>query len=135
MKNISNFIGIPFINKGRTFEACDCYGVVKLYYKEILGIDIPDVLASPKQPRMAYMEYLENISKYWIEHYEPKENSVVALHTDPQHPKLVTHFGVVVKLDNKLKMLHTFRDTQSHLVDIDNPIYANKIKAYYEWRT
>lgn len=132
---IEKFIGIPFTDKGRDFNGCDCYGIVKLYFKEVLKTDIPDVIASPRQLKMAYLEYLENISKYWIEHKEPLENSVVALLTDPNNPKLVTHFGIIIKIDGKLKMLHTFKNTASHLVDMPSPIYQNKIKAYYEWRT
>lgn len=134
MKNIEKYIGIPFIDKGRDFKGCDCYGLAKLYFKNELDIDIPDVIARPNQIKMAYMEYLSNISKYWIEHKEIKENTIVALKTDPNNPKLVTHFGIILKIDNKLKMLHTFRDTASHLVDLPNQIYDNKIVAYYEWK-
>jgi hypothetical protein len=131
---LDKYIGIPFVDKGRDLKGSDCYGLAKVFYKEELGIDIPDVLASPDQVKMAYMEYLQNINEYWIEHYEPELYSIVALKTSPEHPKLVTHFGVVVEHNGKLKMLHTFRDTDSHLVDLDNPIYKNKIKAYYKWR-
>lgn len=133
MKDLNDFIGIEFLNRGRSFTHCDCYGLVMLYFKEILGITIPDVIASPKQPKMSHLEYLDNISKHWEELNYPDENFVVALSTHPSHPNLVTHFGVVVKVDGRLKMLHTFKDTKSHLVDLDNPAYKPRIKAYYKW--
>lgn len=131
---IDKFIGIPFVNKGRNYNGCDCYGLVKLYYKDILGIDIPDVIANPKQIKLAYIEYLDNVSKYWKEHNTPIEGSVVAMLTDINNPNLVTHFGVIVKVDNKLKILHTFKHSQSHLIDINNLAYRNKIKAFYTWQ-
>ena len=39
---LSRFIGIPFKVGGEDFEGCDCWGLVKLYFKQILDIDIPD---------------------------------------------------------------------------------------------
>lgn len=130
---VNDFIGIPFVDKGRDIKGCDCYGLIKLYYKEILNIDIPDVLASPNQPKLAYMEYLANTNKYWSTSQEMKENSIVAMCTDAEHPKMITHYGIIIKVDNKLKMLHTFKNVQSHLVDLPNLAYDNKIKAYHEW--
>ena len=39
---LSRFIGIPFKVGGEDFEGCDCWGLVKLYFKQVLDIDIPD---------------------------------------------------------------------------------------------
>lgn len=37
---LSRVLGIPWKNRGCTFEAADCWGLVTLYYRHVLGIEI-----------------------------------------------------------------------------------------------
>ena len=38
---IKKILGSPWVNRSSSFDACDCYGLVTLYYKHVLGIDLP----------------------------------------------------------------------------------------------
>tara|TARA_R110000772_G_scaffold115199_4_gene220025 strand:+ start:518 stop:922 length:405 start_codon:yes stop_codon:yes gene_type:complete len=40
---INNIIGKPWVNRATSFDSADCWGVVSLYYKHVLNIDIPTV--------------------------------------------------------------------------------------------
>jgi hypothetical protein len=132
---LSHFIGIAFVDEGRGFEGADCYGLIKLYFKHALKINIPEILIHPNQSTLAMAKFLLETSKNWKRHSgEPKEGYGIALRTDPLHPKCVTHFGVVVKYEGKLQMLHTFRNIESHIVPLDHLCYKNKIEGYYEWQ-
>jgi len=125
-----DYIGIPYKDKGRTFNGCDCYGLLMLWYKNELSIDIPDVNVSASQPRRSLAKYLEEISKHWKEVKTPTKNCGVAMCLNEEHPSLVTHFGVMI--DEK-RMLHTYENTNSHIIDIDHPTVKNQIKGFYKW--
>lgn len=37
---INGMIGIPWVDRACTMEACDCWGLVVLYYRHVLGIEL-----------------------------------------------------------------------------------------------
>ncbi len=127
---ISNFIGIPFVSKGRSFNGCDCYGLVKLYYKEILNIDIPETIITVEQPRRTFANYLNEISKNWTA-TTPAKNVVVAMSVNAEHPNLVTHFAVMI--DDK-RFIDTRENMSSYLTSIDDEKIKNQIKGFYKWQ-
>ena len=127
---ISKFVGIPFISKGRSFNGCDCYGLVKLYYKEILNIDIPETIITAEQPRRTFANYLNEISKNWTA-TTPAKNVVVAMSVNAEHPNLVTHFAVMI--DDK-RFIDTRENMSSYLTSIDDEKIKNQIKGFYKWQ-
>jgi cell wall-associated NlpC family hydrolase len=48
---IGNLVGIPYLLHGDDFDGCDCIGLVKLFYREILGKDFPDFTGFYSNPR------------------------------------------------------------------------------------
>lgn len=42
MKDYTKYLLIPYKHQGRTFQGADCFGLLRLFYKEELSIDLPD---------------------------------------------------------------------------------------------
>ncbi len=43
--NLNDFIGVPYVDHGRSHDGVDCWGLVHLVYDELLGIRLPDYRA------------------------------------------------------------------------------------------
>lgn len=69
------FVGIPWKPNGRDFDGVDCYGLIVLWYREILGINLMDFTTQTTDEEF----YLDNIDNYWVEvkKYHEKENDVI----------------------------------------------------------
>ncbi|TLP41032.1 C40 family peptidase [Arcobacter arenosus] len=130
MYNLEKLLDIPFVDNGRDFNGVDCYGLLMLYYKEILGIDVPDTKITAYQPNRTMAMYLDYVSRNWNEIKTPKKHCGVALSLNQNHPKLVTHFAVAI--DEK-RAIHTVKGKNTHIIDMDSPMFKPFIKGFYEW--
>ena len=127
---MDKYIGVPFVDGGRTLEGADCYGLLKLFYKNEYNIEIPEIRILPNQPRRAWARFLVEISEIWEETLDRKKGVVVVMAMDENHPKLVTHFGVMI--DDK-RVLHTLSKTESHIIELRDSRVKPFIKGYYRW--
>ena len=39
-----NYVGLPFVERGRSREGCDCWGLIRLVFLEQFSIELPDYL-------------------------------------------------------------------------------------------
>ena len=45
---IDKVIGNPWVDRTSSFESCDCWGMVLLYYKHVIGIELPTIAGYDK---------------------------------------------------------------------------------------
>jgi len=126
---MTKYIGIPFEDRGQSLSGADCYGLLRLIFKEDCQIDIPEFLASCHSSKAIFSDYLKQISEYWEPVSNFKKYDVVAMSHDPSHPSMVQHFGLYI--GNGL-MLHTLENIGSHIVELNTMNYY--IKGVYRWK-
>jgi cell wall-associated NlpC family hydrolase len=130
MMRFEKYVGIPFEDRGHSKEAADCYGLVRLVYRQELGIEIPEFNSSCGDTRRIFMDYLKQISEHWdlvTEDFQPFD--VIAMAYDPEHPKIVQHFGLYI---GNGMMLQTLKGIGAFTIRVSE--YQHYVKGIYRWR-
>lgn len=124
----SKYIMIPYENKGRTFEGCDCWGLVRLVYENEFGMSLPffseyySDASEGKKVAEALREGKEVIS------YEEKEN--------PEYGDVIIfnikgnpcHVGIYV---GRGRVLHVLKGTNSVLEKLNSMRLKGRVEGYY----
>lgn len=126
---MNRFIGIPFADGEQSFDGANCYGLVRLFYREQLGIEIPELAVHSDHSNVVWATYLKEISENWVRVDEPEFGDVVAMAQDIRHPRIVQHVGVYI---GGGKVLHTLNKIQSHVVTLESIRYS--VKGYHRWQ-
>lgn len=127
---LDHYIGIPFVDRGRTMYGADCYGLLELIYKENLNISIPEFSSSCRDAKRIFSDYLKQISEYWVVvTEEPKEYDVIAMAYDPSHPRIVQHFGLYI---GNGTMIHTLQGIGAFTTKLED--FQPYIKGIYRWK-
>lgn len=125
--NIDKYIGLPYLENGRDWTGVDCWGLARLYYKEELGLDLPDYsefYSGGSDPR------LENLvldqKALWIKTTSPQPNDlcVFSILGSPVH--------VGVYLGNNT-FLHCREGQDSVVESLTNIKWANRLEGYYSY--
>jgi len=126
---IEQYIGIPFEDRGQSMDSADCYGLVRLIYSQELGIKIPEFHSSCTDTRRIWQDYIKQISEHWELVIDYQKYDVLAFAYDPQHPRIVQHFGIYL---GDGMMLHTLQGIGSFTCKLSDFSYC--LKGAYRWK-
>lgn len=92
--NLTQYLGIPYLNQGRTRQGLDCWGLILLAYKELQGIDLYDPgIDYPVDWAMRGADHLiENHAHDWMRVYRPRPFDIAAF---KNLAGIVNHVGIV----------------------------------------
>lgn len=95
MVDTKPYVGIPFKHMGRTLEGLDCWGLVKMVFKDVRGVDLwdPGQEYPPDWSKDGADYFMENWTKQWERVEEPAELDLLILHT--KNGK-ANHVGVMI---------------------------------------
>ena len=116
---ITDYIGIPYLDKGQTKAGCDCWGLVQLYFSEVHHKILPDFVGLYQKDLTKELPHLlEEISEKDI-----KKDDIVLLRAVGRG----LHCGIY--LGNK-KMLHS-HNNDSHIVSLAIDMWKDRILTYF----
>ena len=130
MYDFSSYIGIPFASKGRDCTGLDCWGLVRLVYKEKLNIDLPSYVDEyvDATESKSVANAMDTYSSTWlkVDYGKEKKFDVIIMSIRG----LPIHVGVVVKFRY---MLHVLDKLQTCIERYDTPIWSKRIKGFYRY--
>lgn len=134
---MTEWVGIPFVDGGRTAEAVDCYGIVRLYLLEEFGIELPLYGETPVADVVSINGLLAQTiaDGTWrsVQRHEAKKGDVVLMWSferiDGRPVRTLRHLGV---LTTSRSMLHVELNTDSVVVALSHPLVRERLESF--WR-
>ena len=125
-------IGIPYIEHGRDYSGADCWGIVFLFYRDILKRPIPSYVAE-MQGRAFHRRDIgalieDERAEHWFEVPEPAHGDVVLMRTG----RAESHVGIYLK---GARILHSEGEPGSYIVRADDMRIRSRLVGYFRRRT
>lgn len=120
----NKYIGIPYKDGGRDIDGLDCWGLVRLVYKNEYGIDLPSfnneyVITDRERVNELFNQYREG----WLVEDKPKEGDVVLLRLLGEE----SHVGVLI---NDKQFLHVNYKTPAAIENLESVRWRNRIVGF-----
>jgi len=127
--NANRYIGIPFAERGRSWEGCDCWGLVRLVYAEEYGIDLPSYLdedyTTTDGPHVSSLiDHRKADGWRPLPPGEERAGDVVLLRVTG----LPCHVGIVLRPG---QMLHIMRGTNACVERYWSPLWNRRVMGIY----
>lgn len=127
---VTNYIGIPFKDKGRDCEGADCWGLCRLVAKEQFNIDVPsyiDVYDSPKDKEAISSNFYKVENGYKsIKFGEEKEGDFIVLRISG----LPFHMGIIICSGF---MLHIGKGFDAVFESYRNSKWKHRVLGFYRY--
>jgi cell wall-associated NlpC family hydrolase len=125
------FVGIPYLDRGRGLCGCDCWGLVRLVFSELRGIDLPSYVERyvTASDRVAMARLIAGEMDDWEEVPAGQEMKFDgALMREGGFPR---HVGIVTAPG---QLLHVQTGETSRIERYRSGILANRIVGFYRYR-
>jgi len=119
------FLAIPFRSGGRSYAGVDCWGLVWLYHRDVLGIAIDDWADVPALALRRISRLVAEHKRAWPVAAVPADGDVVVMRVASSGGVIAdTHVGIVA---NRRYVLHTEAQAGTRLERLSAPHVAARI--------
>lgn len=125
--NYNKYIGLPYKDNGRDVSGLDCWGLVRLFYKQELGIDLPsyaDLYTSGSDPLIP--EAINTYKDSWelLDSGSPGDVCLFNILGEP------AHVGIYIG-DNKF--LHVREGMDSVIESLTSTQWSKRFSGFYKY--
>jgi len=127
---INYLIGIPYRNKGRDLLGADCWGLLRLFYLNEIGILLPtyDDLYVDAFDKISTSAAIQDFANDWVKVDIPQYGDGIKLRL-MGHP---CHVGVYL---GNAEFLHTQTGHNSCIDRLDSVKWRHRIEGYYRHKS
>ena len=123
----NKYIGIPFLDKGRDINGIDCWGLVRLVYKQEYSIDLPNFSTNYEAEDAERMsDLLAQYKEGWEKIDAPTEGCIVLFNI----LGVESHMGIAV---SSTHFLHARDRRDSAIESFESVAWRNRITGFYKY--
>lgn len=127
---LKKMMAIPYVHKGRGYDGADCGGLIMIFYRDFLGIILPDFNIEYDENwsvKSDKSHFIENYYKLFDKVERPAQFDIILLQSKNG---IANHGGVV--LDNG-KFLHISRSGVS-INRYTEETFQRKLNGFYHYK-
>jgi cell wall-associated NlpC family hydrolase len=127
MLDLDEYIGIPFKSKGRDRNGIDCWGLVRLIYRERLNIELPSYI--DEYGHACSDDVIKVVAaheKEWAKVGKERTWDLVLLRIKG----MPRHIGIVI---GRKVMIHIWSGIDSCTERYDSLLWRNRILGFYRY--
>lgn len=132
MNTFDRYVGLPYLDRGRDLAGVDCYGLLRLVYAEILGIELPSYADDYRTAAddLAIASLIADELDPWDEVAKggEREGDAVLMRSG----RHLRHVGIVA--DGRARLLHIERGDLSRIERYDLGPLAHRVAGFYRYR-
>ncbi len=123
---VTKYLGVPYKNRGRDTTGLDCWGLVICIYKDIFGIDLPDLENYEVDWSYKGKNYImDRYTEDWVRVDMPQEMDIILIKNGKG---ICNHAGVM--LGNK-DFIQCSKGAGVTLCKITDKIWQNRIEGFF----
>lgn len=127
---LRRMLSIPYLHQGRDWNGADCGGGIMIFYKDFLGITLPDFNIDYDQNwavKSDKSHFIENYYKFFEKVDKPQLYDIVLFQTKKG---IANHGGVVL---GNGKFIHIFKSGTS-INSYNDATFKRRLNGFYRYK-